>query len=264
MRLLATLLLSVLGCAAAPASFRVASDREDMGLKGPVRSVREKWVGVPRGEPKSPDDGWAFDTLTTFDTQGRKAGEESYDPEGRSWGRSVFTRQDGWSTETRYLADGTLFRRLVIKERLDKASGTLRTTVTVTTGEHEGAPHSETIERRGPREWRAESSYFLPDGRLTSRSTTRFGADGEMEELVVYGADGAVTERRVRIAEGQRHYLYGPGGALLLTATLGREVCRESDPYGNCRRETATRTVVRPGVRVVKIDEVITRAFTYY
>lgn len=263
MILLATLLLSVLGCVA-PASFRVASDREDMGLKGPVRSVREKWVGVPRGEPKSPGDGWAFDTLTTFDTQGRKAGEESYDPEGKSWGRSVFTRQDGWSTETRYHSDGTLFQRLVIKERLDKASGTLRTTVTVTMGEYEGAPHSETIETHCPREWRAESSYFLPDGKLSSRSTTRFGADGEMEELVGYNADGAVTERNVRIAEGIRHYLYGPDGSVTLTVTLGREVCRESDTYGNCKRETATRTVVKPGGGVVKIDEVITRAFTYY
>lgn len=264
MRLLATLLLSVLGCAAAPASFRVASDREDMGLKGPVRSVREKWVGVPRGEPKSPGDGWAFDTLTLFDRQGRKASEESYDPEGKSWGRSVFTRQDGWSTETRYHADGMLFQRLVIRERFDKASGTLRTTVTVTMGDYEGAPHSETIERHGPREWRAESSYFLPDGRLASRSTTRFGADGEMEEFVGYNADGVVTERNVRIAEGVRHYLYGPGGAVLLTVTLWREVCRESDPYGNCKRETATRTVVKPGGVVVEIDEVTTRAFTYY
>lgn len=262
MRLLATLLLSVLGCLA-PAPFRVAPDREDMGLKGPVKSVREKWVGVPRGEPKSPDDGWAFDTLTTFDRQGRKAEEESYDPEGKSWGRSVFTRQDGWSTETRYHADGTLFQRLVIKERFDKASGTLRTTTTVTMGEFEGAPHSETIERRGPREWRAESSYFLPDGRLASRSTTRFGADGEMDEYVGYSG-GAVVERNVRVAEGVRHYLYGPDGSVTLTVTMWRGVCRESDPYGNCKRETALRTVVKPGGVVVKIDEVTTRAFTYY
>lgn len=264
MRLLATLLLTVLGCAAAPDSFRIASDREDMGLKGAVKSVREKWVGVPRGEPKSPGDGWAFDTLTTFDGQGRKASEESFDPEGKSWGRSVFTRQDGWSTETRYHADGTLFQRLVIKERLDKASGTIRTSVTVTMGEYEGAPHSETIERRGPREWRSESSYFLPDGKLSSRNTIRFGADGEMDELVGYSADGALTERRVRVAEGQRLYLYGPDGSVTLTVTLGKEVCRESDSYGNCKRETATRTVVKSDGVVVKIDEVITRAFTYY
>jgi hypothetical protein len=264
LRLLTVLLLFVLGCAAAPSSFRVASDREDMGLKGPVKSVREKSVGVPRGEPKSPGDGWAFDTLTTFDGQGRKAGEETCDPEGKSWGRSVFTRQDGWSTETRYHADGTLFQRLVIKERLDRASGTLRTTVTVTMGDYEGAPHSETIETRGAREWRAESSYFLPDGKLSSRSTTRFGADGEVEEFVGYNADGAVTERNVRIAEGMRHYLYGPDGAVTLTVTLGREVCLESDPHGNCKRETATRTIVKPGGVVVKVDEVVTRAFTYY
>ncbi len=201
LNLLAALSLAVLACTG-PASFRVASDREDMGLKGPVKSVREKWVGAPRGKPKTPDDGWVFDTLTTFDREGRRLEEARFDPEGKSWGRSVFSYQDGWSTETLYHADGSVFQRLIIKEQFDKASGTIKTKVTVTMGEYEGAPYSETIERRGAREWQADSSYFLPDGKLTGRSTTRFGADGEMDELLTYSAEGAIVERHVRVKGG--------------------------------------------------------------
>lgn len=263
MKLLVTLSLAVLACAAqAPA--RRLSDKEELGLKGPVKSVRTMWVGVPRGESKSPAYGWAVDTEVTFDREGRKLSDERFDPEGKSWGRSVFSYQDGWSVQTQYHSDGSLFQKLVTKVRLDKRSGTLTTTVTQTLGQYEGAPHSTIVERFDARGRSVETTYYLLDGKLASRSNSRFDADGYLLRFVDYSAAGAVLTREVAIEGGLRHYLYGPGGIVLSVTTMWKEVCAESDAYGNCKRETALRTVGKPGGAVVKIDEITTRSFTYY
>ena len=263
MRLLATLLLAVLTCAAqAPA--RRLSDKEELGLKGPVKSVRTMWVGVPRGEPKSSDYGWAVDTEVTFDREGRKLSDERFDPEGKSWGRSVFSYQDGWSVETQYHPDGSLFQKLVTQVRLDKTSGALTTTVTQNLGHYEGAPHSKTVERFDARGRSVETTSYLPDGKPGGQSKSRFDADGYLLKFVGYSAAGAVIDREVLIEGGLRHYLYGPGGTVLSITTMWKEVCAESDAYGNCKRQTALRTVGKPGGAVVKIDEITTRSFTYY
>jgi hypothetical protein len=199
----------------------------------------------------------------TFDREGRKMEESRYDPGGGLESRKVYTYEAGTTTIVSYNPDGTVFSRDVWKEEFDRARGTRRQTVTeerVTTGDTFSFERFNQYDARGRM---IESLHYDGGGKLRARTTVRFGADGVLDELVTYDGAGAVLSRNVRSPEGTRVFSRGRGGALVLTEVWWRPVCKESDAYGNCERETSRRTITKAGKEEEVVD-VVNRTFTYY
>lgn len=249
MRRLLFLSLAILACAV-PALSQESSDREKFGYKGPVKSVR-----VRSANPR-------MNYELTFDREGRQVEQLYYGDDGRPDMRIVFTYGAGGRTEERYGPDGRLHQRTVKKVEFDKARGTSRTTFTY---ELSGSsPNSSTIIDKYDSLGRlVEGSSYDGAGKLKSRSTWKYGADGRLEEFVFYDDAGSVLRRTVEMPEGSRTFVYGKDGVLTSTEMQGRQVCEESDPYGNCVRDKAARTIDRAG-RVEHVNIMATRTFTYY
>lgn len=262
MRRLLLSALAVLACAA-PAPSGQSTAKEQRGLKGPVKSVRTKWHTTPWGRDEIPDTARTFDMEITFDREGRKMEESRYDPGGKLESRKVYTYEAGVTTIVSYNADGTVVSRAVWKEEFDRARGTLRQTITeekMSTGD---AFSSERFNQYDARGRMIESLYYREVGKLRARTTVRFGDDGVLEEAVTYDGAGVVCSRNERSPEGTRSFSRGRGGALVLTEVWWRPVCKESDTYGNCRRETFRRTVIKAG-KAEEVVDVVNRTFTYY
>src|SRR3712207_4602991 len=105
--------LALFACAA-PAFSQESSDREKMGFKGPVKSVRTQ-----SADPR-------INHGVTFDREGRKVEDAFYEPDGKPYRRRVFTYGAGGVTEESFGADGKLLERVVRKEEFDGARGTSR------------------------------------------------------------------------------------------------------------------------------------------
>ena len=262
MRRLLLSTLAILACAA-PAPSRQSTAKELRGLKGPVKTVRTKWRTAPWGRVETPDTARTFDVEITFDREGRKMEESRYDPVGKIESRKVYTYEADVTTIVSYNPDGTVLSRAVWKEEFDRVRGTLRQTVTeerVTTGDAFSYERFNQYDARGRM---IESLYYRGGGTLRARTTVRFGADGVLEEAVTYDGAGVVCSRNERSPEGTRAFVRGRGGALVLTEVWWRPVCKESDSYGNCQRETNKKTVIKAG-KAEEVVDVVSRTFTYY
>jgi hypothetical protein len=249
MRLPLFLSLVFFACAV-PAPSQEVFDRERRSFKGPVKSVRTK-----SADPEISHE-------ITFDREGRKVGEAYYEPDDKLFRRRVFTYDAGRSTEESYGPDGKLLDRVVSKEEFDKARGTGRTTFTVEL-DGKSVLRTEIVNKYDSLGRPVESSSYDREGKLQSRSVWKFSADGGLEEFILYNGAGSVLQRYVRIPEGMRIFVYGNDGALVSTETRGRQVCTESDQYGNCKRGTTARSINKDG-KVEEVTATTYRTFTYY
>ncbi len=261
MRLL-LLLSSVIFACAAPALSQETSDREQWGYKGPVKTVRTKTEGLTQSQAAP---GRTFPEVNhglTFDRDGRKVEDAFYEQDGTVSRRRVYTYDADVVTEESYGPDGRLLERVVKKDEFDKARGTSRTTFTRELG---GKSFVSTVmkQRYDSRRRLVESSSFDSEGVLQSRSTWRYGANGGLEEFVFYDGAGSVNRRTVWVPEGARTFVYGDDGALVSTETQRRQVCEDSDHYGNCKRGTTANTIDRAG-KIEQFNVISTRSFTYY
>lgn len=249
MRLILFLSSALFACAV-PALSQEASDREKMGFKGPVKTARTQSANP------------VVNYEITFDKEGRKVEDAYYEPDGKLYRRRVFTYDAGRSTEESYGPDGKLLDRIVKKDEFDRAHGTSRTMIT---GEINGnsALYTEMVDKYDSLGRLIESSSYGQEGKLQSRSTRRFDADGELGEFVLYNSEGSVLQRYERVSEGMRVFLYGNDGALVSTETRRRQVCEESDQYGNCKRGTTARSINKAG-KVEEVTTVTTHTFTYH
>ena len=261
MRQLLCLSLLFFACAA-PALSQETSDREQRGFKGLVKTVRTKSEGLAQAMSAPGKVVPEINQETTFDRDGRKVEEARYEPDGKLYRRSVFTYDDGVKTEESYKPDGTLRHRIITKKEFDKARGTSRTMVT---GEMigDGKFYSEMVNKYDSQGRLVEGSSFDREGKLQGRSVWRYGAGGGIEEFVYYDGAGAVRRRTVWIPEGARTFVYGDDGALVSTETQRRQVCEESDQYGNCKRATTAQSINRGG-KVEEFTVVTTYTFTYH
>lgn len=256
MRLLLFLSLAILACAA-PVLSQGVSEKEQMGLKGPVKSVRTKWYRSVQGEPA----GGAplFEYEVTLDREGRKVERVHYTPDGMLQLREVFTYDDTGTTEVSYRHDGTFRHKLVTqKEVFDEGRRSGRVIVTSPDGYY-----SEHVNKYDDRGRRVESSAHDREGKLQRRSVRTLAADGGYQEFLVYDGAGVLLRKQVRVAEGEQFFIYGADGALVSTETRRRPICKESDAHGNCTSETVTKSVSKGG-KVEEITEIIRRTFTYY
>jgi hypothetical protein len=243
-------LSSVIFACVVPALAQESSDSEQLGYKGPVKSVR-----VQSANPR-------MNYEITFDREGRKVEELYYAQDGKPNMRRVYTYGAGGQTEERYGPDGKLQQRTVKKVEFDKARRTSRMTFTYELSGH--SPYDSTIINKYDSQGRlVEGSSYDGAGKLQSRSTWKYGADGRLEEFVFYNDVGSVGRRTVWIPEGSRTFVYGDDGALVSTETQGRQVCEESDQYGNCKRGTTVLSINRAG-KVEDVTSVVTRTFTYH
>ncbi len=249
MRLLLFLSSALFACAV-PALSQEVSDREEVGFKRPVKTVRTK-----SADP-------VVNYEITFDREGRKVEDAYSEPDGKLYRRRVFTYGVGRSTEESYGPDGKLLDRFVRKDEFDRARGTSRTTVT---GEVNGNSvlYTEMVNKYDSLGRLIESSSYDEERKLQSRSTRRFDADGGLGEFVLYNSAGSVLQRYERVPEGMRIFLYGNDGALISTETRRRQVCEESDRYGNCKRGTTARSINKAD-KVEEVTTLTTHTFTYH
>jgi hypothetical protein len=255
-RLLLLLSLAVLACAA-QASAQETSEKEQMGLKGPVKTIRTKWYRSVQGEPAG--DAPLYEYEVTLDREGRKVEETHYKPDGKLWQREVVTYDAAGRTEVSYNPDGTVQQRVIRqKEEFDKEHRTGRVVVTG----HDGALNTEFVNKYDARGRRVEGFTYDREGKLQSRSVWKFGADGEFQEFLFYNGAGAVLLKLVRVAEGMQLLNYDDRGALVSTEIRRQQVCKESDAYGNCKSMTATKSVGKGGM-VEEVTEIISRTYTY-
>jgi hypothetical protein len=258
MRTLLFLSSVVLACAAPTPSQEYPTEKESMGLKGPVKSVRVKWYKSVQGEPvpNAP----LFEYEVTLDREGRKVGRIHYTPDGMVQLREVYTYDATGTTEVSYRHDGKFRYKLVTqKEEFDKARRTGRIIVTG----YDGAFYNEHVKKYDDRGRWVEGLTYDREGKLQSRSVRRLAADGMFQEFLVYNGAGTLLQRHVRGAEGIQVFIYSADGALVSTEMRRWPVCKESDASGNCQSETLTKSVSKGG-KVEEVTELILRTFTYY
>ena len=256
MRQLLFLSLALFACGAL-ASAQDVPEKERMGLKGPVKTVRTKSYRSVQGEPAP--DAPLFDYEVTFDREGRQVEKVHYTTDGTLQLREVFTYDAAGTTETSYHHDGTFRHKLFKqKEEFDEGRRTGRMVVTSPDGFY--SEHVNKYDDRG--RW-VESSAYDRGGKLKHRSVRTLAADGVYQEFLVYDGAGILLRKQVRGADGEQFFNYRADGALVSTETRQRQVCKESDSHGNCRRETFTKSVNKGG-RVEEVTEVILRTYTYY
>jgi hypothetical protein len=256
MKALALLSLAFIICAAR-ASAQGIPDKESMGLKGPVKTVRTKIHTATQGGTAA--DARLSDSEHTFDREGRAVEKVYYNPDGTVWQREVFTYDDAGRTGVVYGADGTIRQRVFTqKEEFDKEHRTGRKVIS-----GEGMAYSEFINKYDERGRWLEGFAYDREGKLKSRSVNRYGADGRLQEFLHYNGAGTVLLKYVIVPEGTQVYTYDDGGVLVSAETRRRDVCKESDPYGNCKSQTAAWTVTKGG-KVEEVTHTTTRSFTYY
>jgi hypothetical protein len=249
--------LVLLTCAA-PTAAQDITEKEQMGLKGPVKTVRTKWFKSVQGGPAG--EVLLFENEVTLDREGRQVEKLYYEPDGRLWRREVFTYDAAGRTEVSYNPDGTAQQRVVRqKEEFDKERRSSRMVVT----SDSGGFYYETVTKYDARGRWVERSGHDRDGKLKDRGVMKYGADGGFVEFLHYNSAGVVLQRHVRVPEGMKVFTYDNGGALVSTETRRRQVCTESDSYGNCKREMMTKSVSKAG-GVEEVTELILRTYTYY
>jgi hypothetical protein len=253
------LVLAVLAFAVR-ASAQETSDKEKIGLKGPVKSVRTKTLMPTQSGPGV--EAQLFDSENAFDREGRSVEKKYYETDGRLWRREVFTYDADGCTQVAYDREGKIQSRVLTrKEEFDKERRTGRKVVT--DEGYGGTLYAEFVRKYDERGRWLETSVYDRGGKLQTRSVNRFGADGRLQEFVHYNGAGTVLHRYVTVPEGQQVYTYDSGGALFSTVTQRRMVCKESDPYGNCVSESAVWTVSKGG-RVAEVNVSTTRSLVYY
>lgn len=256
MRKLLFLSLAVLACAV-PVLAQENSEREQMGLKGTVKTVRTKLYRSVQGEPAP--NAPLFEHEVTLDREGRKVERVHYTLEGTLQLREVFTYDATGTTEVSYRHDGRFRHKLVTqKEKFGKGRRTGRVVVTSPDGYY--SEHVNKYDDRG--RW-VESSAYDRERKLKLRSVRVLAADGVYQEFLVYDGAGVLLRRQVRVAEGEQFFTYGADGALVSTETRRRPVCKESDAHGNCKSETVTKSVSKGG-KIEEVTDVILRTYTYY
>jgi hypothetical protein len=245
---------------AARAPAQETSDKEKMGLKGPVKSVRTKTLMPTQSGPDV--EAHLSDSEDTFDREGRSIERTYYNSDGSVGRREVFTYDADGRTQVVYGADGKIQSRVFTqREEFDKEHRTGRRVVT--DAGHDGGMYAEFVSKYDERGRWLETSVYDRGGKLQTRSVNRFGADGRLQEFIHYDGAGVVLQKFVTVPEGQQVYTYDNGGALLSTQTRRREVCKESDQYGNCMSQSAVWTVSKGG-RVAEVNVSTSRSFTYY
>lgn len=259
MRQTLLLVLAVIALAArAPA--QETTDKEKMGLKGPVKSVRTKSLMPTQSGPDV--EAQLSDSENTFDREGRSIERKYYESDGRLWRREDFTYDADGRTQVAYDREGKIQSRVLTrKEEFDRERRTGRKVVT--DEGYGGTLYAEFVSKYDERGRWLETSVYDRGGKLQTRSVNRFGADGRLQEFTHYNGAGTVLQRFVTVPEGQQVFTYDGGGALVSAQTRRRMVCKESDPYGNCVSESAVWTVSKGG-RVAEVNVSTTRSFTYY
>lgn len=265
MRSLSFLILTLVTLAA-PALGQEISDKERMGLKGAVKTVRTKIVEVTQdGRPvEGPN---ISESLITLDRLGRKTEEAFYKPDGTLDKRQVFTYDDaGNRTQKDYDTNGTIRYEATTKVEWDKANSTGRLitdgALTWVKGEA-GKLHSEIVLKYDSRGRVVESLSYGRDGSLSSRSVNKFGDDGGLEEMILYNGAGLIFQHHVRTSEGMQVSVYKDDGTLLTTELRRRPTHADFDAHGNWTREALTMTV-GSGSKVEDVTRVTNRVITYY
>lgn len=249
-----------------PALGQEPTEKELMGLKGEVKTVRTKVVEVAQdGRPvEGPG---ILESLVTLDRLGRKTEESFYKADGTLDRRQVVTYDDaGNRTLKDYGADGKLKYEVTSRLESDKANGTGRLIIDGATSLFQGEAgklHNEIVLKYDSRGRVVESLSYNRDGSLSSRSVNKFGDDGGLEEMILYNSAGVILQRHVRTSEGMQVYVYKDDGTLLTTELRRKPTRTDFDSHGNWTRETLTMTV-NEGGRVEELTRVTYRNIAYY
>jgi hypothetical protein len=242
------------------------TEKELMGLKGEVKTVRRKFVEVTQKDGKPFERPIASESLVTLDRLGRKTEESFYKPDGTLDERQVFTYDDaGNVTQKRYNSEGRLLFEATSRLEFDKDGGTSRR---ITDGasplfQDEAAKlHSETVKKYDSRGRWVESLTYLR-GTITSRSVNKFGEDGGLDEFILYNGAGLILQRHVRTSEGMQVSVYKDDGTLLTTELRRKPTPSDFDAHGNWTRSVSTKTLNKDG-KVEEVMEVEYRVITYY
>jgi|ERR1041385_6752750 hypothetical protein len=260
------LLILTLAVFAVPALGQEPTEKELMGLKGEVKTVRRKFVEVTQKDGKPFERPLASESLVTLDRLGRKTEESFYKPDGTLDERQVFTYDDaGNRTQKRYNSEGRLVYEATSRLEFDKDGGTSRR---ITDGasplfQDEAAKlHSETVKKYDSRGRWVESLTYQR-GTLTGRSVNKFGEDGSLDEFILYNGAGLILQRHVRTSEGMQVSVYKDDGTLLTTELRRKPTLSDFDSHGNWTREFSMNRVNRDG-KVEEVTEVEYRVITYY
>jgi hypothetical protein len=258
-RTLGLLSLALIVCATR-ASAQEITDKETLGLKGPVKTVRMKTYRVAQGG--ADPDASLTDSEYAFDREGRAVEKVYYNPDGTVGRREVFTYDAAGRTGVVYGADGKVGHRIFRqKEEFDRERRTGRS---VTTGEgYDGTLYAEFVRKYDERGRWLETSAYDREGKLQTRSVNVFGADGRLQEFLHYNGSGMLLHKYITVPEGTQFFAYDASGALVSVEMRRRDVCKESDPYGNCKSQTAAWTITKGG-KTEEVTNTTQRSFTYY
>ena len=292
-RLLSTFLtgLLCLSCesmSAPGANQQTETERDILGLRGPVRSL-----SIFRADVEKQGERWASQEelpirTDRFDRRGHLTERLSYDPEGRIRERAVFLG-DARTNERavqRYGPENSLSGRVVLSyaER-----GVLAESRSYSAGD---VLTERVIFQHDANGREIESHTYQPNGQLRSRTASRYDVQGNVEEQLWYDAAGTLMKQVVyhRDFRGtlvtRVSYAYGTDSRLsertdvhfnnngdpterVVYVDSGRQRHTEMftyryDAFGNWTTQTVKRQVVNKNASYFRPTRIIFRVFEYY
>ncbi|MBC7910110.1 MAG: hypothetical protein H7Y30_06400 [Pyrinomonadaceae bacterium] len=233
------------------------TDREGQGLKGAVKSIRVERAEMVKKEDKLVERRRFLMSIFTYDEQGYRTEELSYNPDGALAGKSVISRDDkGIRTTIFYKADGTMRAKWV--DSLDKD------------GRFQGGAHYDAdgaLESRSAYTYAAdgkliEAAMYNADGSLKNKTVFKHNAEGKQIGYEVYNAAGVLMQKDVQDGANKSNTMYD-GNNTMTHNWIAQQPSYELDAQGNWIKKSTLQLVTR-GDHTEEIVEVLYRTISYY
>lgn len=199
-------LLFVLSSGAHAQTGEGKNDLEKAGLAGRVKSLEVWRVDYSRGEGGSVEGRRVPFRKTTYNAEGNRVEEVSYDPSGAASGKNVYT-YDAAGRSTGYEEYSSLWDKSLTKPRrhvyrLDGAGRMSEYTVYESDGSA-GSRFTYAFDAAGHK---TEEAFYSWQGRRTGRLVYAYDGRGRLLTQTSYDGDDAVSWKNVNVygAEGDR------------------------------------------------------------